>query len=99
MLRSRASRPTVEARLRELGVRRDDLAKAMKSAADDEQAATVRSQQRVAVLNRTVATHQATLARRDAILGAAAKREEAELAIAREEAKVRVLCSAAIARA
>ncbi|SAL65206.1 nuclease SbcCD subunit C [Caballeronia humi] len=78
---------TTEARLRELGVRRDDLGRAMKSAADDEQAAAVRCQQRVAVLGRTVATHQATLARRDAILGAAAKREEAELAIALEEAR------------
>ena len=78
---------TTEARLRELGVRRDELGRAMKSAADDEQAAAVRCQQRVAVLSRTVATHQATLARRDAILGAAAKREEAELAIAREEAR------------
>ncbi|MDR5832480.1 SMC family ATPase [Caballeronia sp. LP006] len=78
---------TAEARLRELGVRRDELGRARKSAADDEQAAAVRCQQRVSVLSRTVATHQATLARREAILGAAAKREEAELAIAREEAR------------
>ncbi len=78
---------TTEARLRELGVRRDELGRALKSAADDEQAAAVRCQQRVSVLSRTVATHQATLARREAILGAAAKREEAELAIAREEAR------------
>ncbi|KDR37974.1 nuclease SbcCD subunit C [Caballeronia glathei] len=82
---------SVEARQRELGVRCDDLTKAMINAADDEQAATVRSQQRVIALNRTVTTHQATLARQDAILGAAAKREEAELAIAREEAKVESL--------
>ncbi|GJH26917.1 SMC family ATPase [Caballeronia novacaledonica] len=78
---------TTEARLRELGVRRDELGRALKSAADDEQAAAVRCQQRVSVLSRTVATHQATLARREAIMGAAAKREEAELAIAREEAR------------
>ncbi|SAL84814.1 putative ATPase involved in DNA repair [Caballeronia terrestris] len=78
---------TSEARLRELGMRRDELGRAMKSAANDEQAAAVRCQQRVSVLSRTVATHQATLARREAILGAAAKREEAELAIAREEAR------------
>ena len=82
-----AESASVEARLRELSVRRDDLSKSLRRAADDEQAALARSQQRVAVLNRTIATHQATLARRDAILGAAAKREEAELGIAREEAK------------
>ncbi|SAK97564.1 putative ATPase involved in DNA repair [Caballeronia glebae] len=78
---------TAEARLRELGMRRDELVRAMKSAADDEQAAAARSQQRVVVLSRTTTTHQATLARRDAIMSAAAKREEAELAIAREDAK------------
>ncbi|WP_250518852.1 SMC family ATPase [Caballeronia sp. ATUFL_M1_KS5A] len=78
---------TTEARLRELGVRRNELGRALKGAADDEQAAAVRCQQRVSVLSRTVATHQATLARREAIVGAAAKREEAELAIAREEAR------------
>ncbi|SAL81623.1 putative ATPase involved in DNA repair [Caballeronia arvi] len=78
---------SVEARLRELGVRREDLNKASRNAAGDEQAAVARSLQRVTLLNRTIVTHQATLARRDAILGAAAKREEAELAIAREEAK------------
>jgi len=76
-----------EARLRELGIRRDELGRALKSAADDEQAAAIRCQQRVSVLSRTVATHQATLARREAIMGAAAKRDEAELAIAREEAR------------
>ncbi|WP_250537073.1 SMC family ATPase [Caballeronia sp. AZ10_KS36] len=83
-----AESATTEARLRELGVRRDELNRAMKSSADDEQAAAARSQQRVAVLSRTVTTHQATLARRDAILGAAAKREEIELAIAQAVDKV-----------
>ncbi|WP_321794768.1 SMC family ATPase [Caballeronia sp. J97] len=82
-----AESASVEARLRELGVRREELTRSLRSAADDEQAAHARSQQRVTLLNRTIATHQATLARREAILGAAAKREEAELSIAREEAK------------
>ncbi|MFL9937040.1 SMC family ATPase, partial [Paraburkholderia sp. RL18-103-BIB-C] len=77
---------TVEARLRELAVRRGELAKALKTAVDDDQAASVRTQQRVTALNRTVAAHQATLARKEAILGATSKRDEAQLLITREEA-------------
>ncbi|KND58054.1 Exonuclease SbcC [Candidatus Burkholderia verschuerenii] len=79
---------SVEARLRELGVRRAELTKAMGTAAEDERVAGARNQQRLTALNRTIATHQATLASREAILGAATKREEAELAIAREDAKI-----------
>ncbi|MDR5826099.1 SMC family ATPase [Caballeronia sp. LZ043] len=81
----------VEARLRELGVRRDELTKLSQTAAEDERAAVARVQQRVLAFNRTIATHQATLARRDAILGAAAAREAAELGIAREVAKAEPL--------
>ena len=59
----------------------------MKSAADDDKQQRFAASSASPCLSRTVATHQATLARREAILGAAAKREEAELAIAREEAR------------
>ncbi|CAB3807987.1 hypothetical protein LMG28614_06707 [Paraburkholderia ultramafica] len=79
---------TAEARLRELAVRGGELVKGLKALVDDEQAASVRSEQRVKALRQTVTTHQATLARKDAILGAAAKRDEAQLLIGREEAKL-----------
>ncbi|EIM98679.1 putative ATPase involved in DNA repair [Paraburkholderia hospita] len=82
---------TVEARLRELAVRGGELVKAVRTLTDDEQAASARNQQRVTALNRTAATHQATLGRREAILGAAAKRDEAQLVIGREEAKLEPL--------
>jgi exonuclease SbcC len=42
-------------------------------------------------LKQTLATHQATLARKEAILGAAAKRDETQLLISREEAKLEPL--------
>ncbi|MFP3590269.1 hypothetical protein SCB29_42665, partial [Paraburkholderia sp. SIMBA_055] len=42
-------------------------------------------------LKQTVTTHQATLARKEAILGAAAKREAAQLLIGREEARLEPL--------
>ncbi|MBN3754233.1 SMC family ATPase [Paraburkholderia sp. Tr-20389] len=82
---------TSEARLRELAVRGGELVRTVKAMSDDEQAASVRSQQRVTAINRTIATHQATLARKEAILGAAAKRDEVELVIGREEAKLEPL--------
>jgi exonuclease SbcC len=82
---------TAEARLRELAVRRDEVARALQAAVDEDQAASVRAQQRVAALNRTVVAHQATLARKEAILGAASKRDEAQLLITREEARLEPL--------
>jgi DNA repair protein SbcC/Rad50 len=82
---------TAEARLREIAVRRDELTKALQGAISEEQAASVRTAQRTSTLNRTLAGHQATLARKEAILGAASKRDEAQLLIAREEARLEPL--------
>jgi exonuclease SbcC len=82
---------SVEARLRELGLRRDELAKSVRTLVDDDQAATVRATNRTAALSRTVASHQATLSQREAILGGAAKRDDAQLLIGREEARIEPL--------
>ncbi|MGV7240439.1 SMC family ATPase [Caballeronia sp. M23-90] len=81
----------IEARLRQLGVRRDELNGALKTLTDDDTAAKTRTQQRTSALNRSVATHQATLTQREAILGAAAQRDEAQLFIGREAARVEPL--------
>ncbi|MEA3100825.1 SMC family ATPase, partial [Caballeronia mineralivorans] len=81
----------IEARLRQLGVRRDELTKAAKTLSDDDTATSTRVQQRASALNRTVSTHQATLAQRGAILGAAAQRDDAQLLISREEARIEPL--------
>ena len=82
---------SAEARLRELGVRRDELTKTVKTLVDDDQAATTRASQRRSALDRTFVNHQATLAQREAILGAAAKRDEAQLLIGREEVRIEPL--------
>jgi exonuclease SbcC len=82
---------TAEARLRELSVRAQELVKGVQTLDGDERAAAARTQQRVNVLKQTVTTHQATLARKEAILGAAAKRDAAQLLIGREEAKLEPL--------
>ena len=81
----------IEARLRQLGVRRDELTKASKTLSDDDTATTTRVQQRTSGLNKTVASHQATLTQREAILGAAAQRDEAQLLIGREATRVEPL--------
>jgi len=82
---------TAEARLRELSVRAHELVKDVQALDGDERAATVRTQQRVNALKQVAATHQATLARKEAILGAAARRDEVQLLIGREEAKLEPL--------
>ncbi|TFE36903.1 SMC family ATPase [Paraburkholderia dipogonis] len=82
---------TAEARLRELSVRAGELVKGVQALDGDERAASVRSQQRVNALKQTVTSHQTTLARKEAILGAAARRDEAQLLIAREEVKLEPL--------
>jgi exonuclease SbcC len=82
---------TAEARLRELAVRRDELNRALATLVAEDQEAAGRRQQRVSALTRTVATHQGTLARKEAILGAASKRDEAQLLISREETRVEPL--------
>ncbi|SDR62927.1 nuclease SbcCD subunit C [Paraburkholderia tuberum] len=82
---------TAEARLRELSVRAGELVKGVQALDGDERAASVRSQQRVNALKQTVTSHQTTLAHKDAILGAAARRDEAQLLIAREEVKLEPL--------
>ncbi|TDY16908.1 exonuclease SbcC [Paraburkholderia sp. BL6665CI2N2] len=82
---------TAEARLRELSVRAGELVKGVQALDGDERAASVRSQQRVNALKQTVTSHQTTLARKEAILGAAARRDEAHLLIAREEVKLEPL--------
>jgi len=82
---------SIDARLRQLGVRRDELTKAAKTLSDDDTATTTRVQQRTVVLNKTVASHQATLTQREAILGAAAQRDDAQLLIGREEARIEPL--------
>ena len=81
----------IEARLRQLGVRRDELNGAVKTLNDDDMAAKTRVQQRTSALNRSVVTHQATLTQREAILGAAAQRDEAQILIGREVARVEPL--------
>ncbi|XUW93319.1 SMC family ATPase (plasmid) [Burkholderia sp. M6-3] len=82
---------TAEARLRELSVRAHELVKAVQALDGDERAAVARTQQRINALKQAVTTHQATLARKEAIVGAAAKRDDAQLLIGREEAKLEPL--------
>jgi DNA repair protein SbcC/Rad50 len=86
-----AASASVEARLRELGVRREELGTASRAIVEDDRAATARCLQRSSALTRTIAGHRTTITRRDAILGAAAKRDEAQLLIAREEARIEPL--------
>ncbi|WGS55052.1 SMC family ATPase (plasmid) [Paraburkholderia sp. D15] len=79
---------TVEVRLRELATRRTELSGSLQTIAADQATATQRVNQRRVVIRQTIAGHEATLKDRDAIVGAAAARDEAQLRIGREEARV-----------
>lgn len=79
---------SAQARLRELAARRAHIATALQAIVTDSVADDRRFNQRRASLRGTVAEHNAVLAQRDAILGAAEARDAAQLRVAGEEARV-----------
>ncbi|TDN59007.1 SMC family ATPase [Paraburkholderia sp. BL10I2N1] len=81
----------VEARLRELAGRRNELSGSLKAIATEATAMSQRSGQRRTVIQKSIGVHEATLRDRDAILGAAAMRDEAQLRIGREESRIEPL--------
>jgi exonuclease SbcC len=83
-----AETATVEARLRELGVRRNEVTQAVMTLTSENEKASARSRQRITSLTQSLAVHQAMLAKRDLILGAAGRRDEAQLFIGREEPRI-----------
>ncbi|MFM0389197.1 SMC family ATPase [Paraburkholderia dipogonis] len=81
----------VETRLRELAARRNELSGSLKTVAGEQSAATQGANQRRTTIQQTIAGHEATLRQRDAILGAATARDDAQLRIGREESRVEPL--------
>jgi exonuclease SbcC len=79
---------SAQARLRELGTRRSQIAAAMQALATDATADGRRLNQRRTTVRSSIAQHNAVIAQRDAILGAAAVRDAAQARIASEEARV-----------
>lgn len=82
-----AESATVTARLQQLQVRRTELDTAIKALTSENATALQRGNQRKQALSQTIAGHQATLQRKDSILGATARRDAALLEISREEGK------------
>jgi DNA repair protein SbcC/Rad50 len=80
-----------QSRLRELSARRTELGKTMQTLVNDATAATQRRNQRRTSLRQTIAGHNAVVAQRDAILGAAAARDDVQLRITREESRLEPL--------
>ncbi|RKT99762.1 nuclease SbcCD subunit C [Burkholderia sp. Nafp2/4-1b] len=78
----------VEARLRELGVRRNELATSLQGIERDTAADRQRFTQRRAAIRTTMRSHEAVVKQRDAILGAAAARDEAQIRISQLEAQI-----------
>ncbi|NVH76361.1 SMC family ATPase [Paraburkholderia sp. JPY432] len=77
-----------QARLRELGTRRSQISSAMQVLVTDASADERRLNQRRTSLRSSIAEHNAVIAQREAILGAAAARDTAQARIASEEARV-----------
>ncbi|MGF6768605.1 exonuclease SbcC [Paraburkholderia sp. GAS199] len=79
---------SAQARLRELGTRRSQVATALQVLSTDATADTRRFSQRRTSLSTTIAQHTAVIAQREAILGATAARDAAQARIAAEEARL-----------
>lgn len=84
----------VETRLRELAARRNELSGSLKTVASEQNAATQGANQRRTSIQQIIAGHEATLRQRDAILGAATARDDAQMRIGREESRVEPLQAA-----
>lgn len=84
----------VAVRVRDLTIRRNELMEALQAGVLDAKASAERTALRQRGLNESVARHEATLRQRDAILGSAALRDDAQLRIGREEAKLEPLQTA-----
>ena len=79
---------SAQARLRELATRRSQIATALQTLATDATADDRRFGQRRTPLRAAVAEHNAVIAQREAILGAAAARDAAQARVAAEEARI-----------
>ncbi|MEM5440398.1 SMC family ATPase [Paraburkholderia diazotrophica] len=79
---------SAQARLRELATRRSQIATALQTLATDATADDRRFGQRRTSLRAAVTEHNAVIAQREAILGAAAARDAAQARIAAEEARI-----------
>jgi exonuclease SbcC len=77
---------SAQARLRELGTRRSQIATALQVLSTDATADARRFSQRRTSLNTTISQHTAVIAQRESILGATAARDAAQARIAAEEA-------------
>jgi DNA repair protein SbcC/Rad50 len=84
----------VEARLRELDGRRKELQASTQALTRDASNGAQKFAQRRQAARQASSTAQATLAQREAIVGAAAARDEAQTRLARDEARVAPLQSA-----
>ncbi|MFL9936818.1 SMC family ATPase, partial [Paraburkholderia sp. RL18-103-BIB-C] len=80
-----------QSRLRELSVRRTQLSEAMQTLVNDATAASQRGNQRRTSLRKSIDGHNVVIAQREAILGAATKRDDAQLRITREESRIEPL--------
>jgi len=78
----------VEARLQQLAGRRAELTATLKTVTQDAAVTAQRCAQRRSTIQQSIVAANATLARRDTILGAATLRDEAQLRIGRDEALV-----------
>ncbi|CAN7793865.1 SMC family ATPase [Paraburkholderia hospita] len=79
---------SAQARLRELATRRSQIATALQTLATDATADDRRFGQRRTSLRAAVTEHNAVIALREAILGAAAARDAAQARVAAEEARI-----------
>ncbi|AUT75508.1 nuclease SbcCD subunit C [Paraburkholderia hospita] len=79
---------SAQARLRELATRRSQITAALQTLATDATADDRRFGQRRTSLRATVTEHNAVIAQREAILGAAAARDAAQARVAAEEARI-----------
>ncbi|MGY6123717.1 SMC family ATPase (plasmid) [Paraburkholderia strydomiana] len=77
-----------QARLRELAGRRSQVASSLQALTNDSAADDRRFAQRLSALRESIAGHNAVIGQRDAILGAAAARDDAQARLAGLEARV-----------
>ncbi|MDQ7980295.1 SMC family ATPase [Paraburkholderia sp. SARCC-3016] len=91
LVAKQAENASTAARVRDLTVRRTELNAALQANANDVKALDQRIAQRRRALNEAVSKHETTLGQRDAINGAAAARDDAQMRIGSAEAKVEPL--------
>lgn len=87
LVAKQAANKSAQGRLRELATRRSQIASAFQVLATDAAADARRFSQRRSSLSTAIAEHNAVIAQREAILGAAAARDAAQARIAVEEAR------------